>query len=59
MFTPAMNISPLYKHVILFISMLESLQHAFLWENINERYLEILLGEMLQWYFHALVDLNL
>ena len=35
MFTPVLNYGSLYKHVILFISKLESLHHAFLWKNIN------------------------
>ena len=35
MFTPIINFGSLWKHVILFISMLDSLHHTFLWENIN------------------------
>jgi hypothetical protein len=35
MFTLVINLGSLFKHVILFISILESLHHAFLWENIN------------------------
>jgi hypothetical protein len=34
-FTPIINFGSLCKYVILFISMLNSLHHAFLWENIN------------------------
>jgi hypothetical protein len=34
--TPVMNFGLLYSHVILTMSLL--LHHAFLWENINERY---------------------
>ena len=34
-FTPVLNFGSLCKYVILFMSMLESLHHAFLWENIN------------------------
>jgi hypothetical protein len=37
-FTPVMNFGLLYSHVILTISLLETLHHAFLWENINEGY---------------------
>jgi hypothetical protein len=33
--TPIINLGSLFKHVILFMSILESLHHAFLWENIN------------------------
>jgi hypothetical protein len=33
--TPALNFGSLCKHVILFISMLDSLHHAFLWESMN------------------------
>jgi hypothetical protein len=36
--TPVMNFGLLYSHVILTMSLLETLYHAFLWENINEQY---------------------
>ena len=35
MFTPVINLGSLLKHVILLISILESLHHAFIWKNIN------------------------
>jgi hypothetical protein len=34
-FTPVRNFGSVCKYVVLFISMLDSLHIAFLWENIN------------------------